>query len=218
MHIKRLLVVTALTTTPLICATLNPAGASISQPISNPPSETIDSVDPGRPEYRVWGNRLVYGVGRYNRDAQLYWVDRDIGHRGPAIANAIWHWNNTSRTINIRTPVNYKHTYTKKKARLEFTGKKVADDTWAKTLFYKNKRAFKPWEKKQNWVWCKVTIASDINQARNSVEAIMSHEIGHCFGLAHFDDKRVIMHSNIGQQRTNRPKAGDALGVNSLYE
>lgn len=86
---------------------------------------------------------------------------------------------------------------------------------------YVRQQVVRPWEPSgRNWVWGRINI--NLYHFRNAAACankygIISHEMGHVFGLAHVSNRAAVMYSRIAGTSVRWATVDDANGINYLY-
>lgn len=169
--------------------------------------------------YSTWyGNRLIYGIGG---GGQAYWIASSAAGYTGSIDAAMRNWINTSSRIGVRTPLYWTKTTTKSAARMEVHAVNLPTAGYcAKTYHYKQGALVTPWTgPNQNWVWGKFDINAGIywTSGCTNRQGIISHEMGHVFGLAHNGDSSTLMYTYVAGTGVLWATVDEANGINALY-
>lgn len=166
-----------------------------------------------------YGNRLVYGIGG---GGQAYWISSTASSHTSSIDAAMQNWINTSSRLGVRTPLYWSKTTTKSAARLEVHAIVAPTASYcALTYHYRSGALVTPWVgPNRNWVWGKFDIHTNVfnTSACPNRQGIISHEMGHVFGLSHNDNASTLMYRNIAwDSNVHWATVDEANRINSLY-
>lgn len=157
------------------------------------------------------------GVGDYGRSRKYCWIHRDARSIKWDIDKAMRDWVRATHEVGVTTPISYRGTSRKKSSFMDYYVTPKMRGAWAFATHFIGKDVLvRPWEG-NDWYYCKVTLGEDLREARNTAYAIISHEAGHCMGLAHTFAPDGIMHGNIAARDTRRASRYELHGINYLY-
>lgn len=166
-----------------------------------------------------YNNKLVYGVGG---GGQRYWIASTASSYTSYADNAMANWINTSTRIGVWTPLYWTKTTTKSSARMEIHGVNFPSETYCGVAsFYKSGAAVYPWlGPNRNWAWGKIDINTPLFNGSHcsNRQGIVSHEMGHVFGLNHMTGtSSPVMYQYIASTTVKWATVDDADGINWLY-
>lgn len=173
--------------------------------------------------------RLNGGVGDYGNNTRYYYISNPggvaQGYVG-AFDTAMTKWVNSNGGLTY-TPISYAKTNIQKNSVLD-----VYYDNFGNTgyfgvtiyMLYQTQLVSDGAAPNQNWGWNKIKMNSYHDagdqpfyvSSQGSVgEHVASHEIGHCFGLAHNSDSTSVMYNSWPQ--VIAPNKADLDEVTAIY-
>lgn len=159
-------------------------------------------------------HKLKGGVGNYGKNRCYFWIHPDAKSEAAIIRSAMSNWVNTS----IRTPISFRETGKKTAGTIEVDkGNKYIKNIAAETYYRIGTKGVDV--TKKNWNWAYIVTRKDYKSLpKNMKKAVLGHEIGHAFGLEHYDkEKNSIMHPVVKNSTRTYPAAGELRGINYLY-
>lgn len=179
--------------------------------------------------YETWGsNKLVNGVGQSGNYTRGYWMETNTSNSGwqDRVEDAMYAWCHTgSQGCGVYTSVWFIKT-AKSSSVMDFYDSSLEEGTLGLTTHYAQAGNYEskvyPWNASSglNWVWAMIEIdeaQSGVYLTETQKLAMVEHEIGHAFGLAHVNNPAVLMYPYADVCTATRPTADDCYGVNSLY-
>lgn len=174
--------------------------------------------------------RLNGGVGNYGNNTRYYYLLNPGGvsqiHLN-VFDTAMKKWVNSNGGLTY-TPISYKKTSVQKNSVLDAYFSNYGNTGYyGQTIYMMYQTQLVPggYAPNQNWGWNKIKMNSYayaggegfyVNGQGYVGENIASHEIGHCFGLAHTSNSRSVMYN--GWPQVNAPNKADLDEVTSMYK
>lgn len=168
-------------------------------------------------DYVLFGHKLSGGVGNHGSNTQMYFVDSTASAYTGAINAAMSAWNNTGTAISFTNTSAQQNSVIDVLATYNNTTPTLKDDNaWTlgivggSTVYMAN----------QDWNWCKITIntfncPTADTSPRNTT--VVTHEMGHCFGLNENNTNQSCVMCQEAYGRTaTAPSQGDINGINAI--
>ena len=163
--------------------------------------------------------KMIDGVGSYGEHIRRYWVDSTASSFESLIASARYEWVNTSdvltTSIYIRKATSQSSSVFDVYFRQEFAS---GLGILAESRFYDTSDN-RIYSLSSDYKWTEIILnGSNFNSLSNfDKEGTISHEFGHCMGLAHSTSSYRIM-TQLGNGRlVNKPSYADLITINHLY-
>ncbi len=182
--------------------------------------------------YSTWNNsKMINGVGQSGNLTRYYWYDTTSLNSTwkSRVENAMYAWCHTgSEGCGTYTSVWFKSTTTKSSSVIDFyASNNLGNGVYGLTSLYTGTGANSvqvfPHSTPTNWVWAKIELATNTCDTGTyklttvQKKAMIEHEIGHAFGLAHTSNSSVLMYPYADVCTATEPKNDDCNGVNYLY-
>ena len=189
---------------------------------------------PSANAYSTWGSsKMTGGVGQSGNYTRCYWYDTDSLNTSwrNRIDTSMTAWCNTgSQGCGVYTSVWFTRTTTKSNSVIDFyETSSLPTGVYGLTSLYtgtgsSSKRVYPTSSSPINWVWAKIQISAstcnseDYALTATQKRAMVEHEIGHAFGLAHVTKaKSRLMYPYADECTASRPTKYECNGINSLY-
>lgn len=171
--------------------------------------------------YIVWDNhaKLIDGVGSYGDHVRYYWIDSSASGETSLISQARYDWVNTTE---LTTSILIRQIGTQSSSVFDIYKNQrypYASEIQGVALFYNTSNELMG-DPTYDYKWTQIVLVTqNYNEATESEKlGIISHEFGHCFGLAHTPNAtNRIMYPYTNGREVNSPGLWDLLTINHLY-
>jgi hypothetical protein len=160
-----------------------------------------------------YGHKLNGGV--YDRK---YWLDGSVdSNLASQIYSSKWLWGNASSKIAINESSSVSNSQilffesSTMYASLGFCGLFIPTDNGLNTV----NNLYQSWDRAK--VLLSNRVVSDTPDCYNG-QGIITHELGHVFGLAHVEYGTAVMRLDIAYLNYTAPKLDDVNGIKALYK
>ena len=184
--------------------------------------------------YATWGNsKMIDGVGQSGNYTRCYWYDTNSLSTTwqNRVNNSMTAWCNTgSQGCGVYTSVWFTHSTVKSNSVIDFyASSNLPSGVYGLTSLYtgtgSNSTPVYPSSSSPiDWVWAKIQVntsycdSGDYALTTTQKKAMVEHEIGHAFGLAHVTTaKSRLMYPYANTCTASQPTKYECKGVNSLY-
>lgn len=172
--------------------------------------------------YLTWTNdaKLIGGVVDYGNHIRRYWVDSSASGFDTLIGNARYDWVNTSSILT--TPIYIRKATQQSSSVFDIYYTQAYPSgigILAESLFYDSSNNNISGTPSADYKWTEIILngTNFFNLSTFNQQGTISHEFGHCMGLAHSTDTGRIM-TQLGNGRTvNSPAYDDLDTINHLY-
>ena len=171
--------------------------------------------------YLTWSNdaKLINGVGSYGNHVRYYWIDSSASEYTSLISQARYNWVNTSSILTTSILIRQNSVQSSSVfdiyKRQEFAS---SSTKLAISYFYdtSNQNIGTP---TYDYKWTEIVLNTSNFDALSDFNKLgtITHEFGHCMGLAHTTNRSRIM-CKVGDGRyVNTPTYADLETINHIY-
>ena len=164
---------------------------------------------------------LIGGVGK-TLLPRHYYIASSANNFSSYIAGGVDYWNNTASNPGVDTPVNFASTPFSTLSTVQLSAEEGASSTVLASTSFLNLFNVPVSANSNNWTSARITIYSNVfdSPGRTAAvkKAVICHEFGHAFGLAHSNSTPSSIMCQLKYGRTaTRPSIDDCNGINHLY-
>lgn len=171
--------------------------------------------------YVTWQNdaKLIGGVGSYGDHVRYYWVDSSASAEIDLISQARYNWVNTTA---MRTSILIRQISTQSSSVFDISKSQQYPHGLGRlgvSHFYNTSNEYMG-TPTYDYKWTQIVlITRNFNELPTNGMKLgtISHEFGHCFGLAHSSRDTSLMYSENSASRPNTPTNMDLAAINHLY-
>lgn len=167
------------------------------------------------------------GVGQSGNFTRGYWIDSSVSAAWKDIAaSGIKAWSNTgSSGCGVYTSVWFTEN-SKANSVIDVYNRYVDIDAYGCALFFAVAGDYNSGYEayllnyRKDWVWTQILIDESFcnyDLTYSQKLSVFEHEVGHTFGLAHVENRNLLMHPYGNECLATRPTADECNGVNYLY-
>ncbi|TRZ35952.1 hypothetical protein CEQ21_10040 [Niallia circulans] len=164
------------------------------------------------------GHKMSSGIGNYGKSKKYFWVDSSASTYSTKINNAFDRWIDSTKYAGILTPTSYRKTTSKSASTIDFYAiSSIANGVMGRARFMVNSTNVNA--NAQNWYWTRIEFSKSLmNNSSYSKyqQSVISHEIGHAFGLNHTNNQ--LMDSLVNEAPRQYPYKDEYNGINYLYK
>jgi len=165
--------------------------------------------------------RLIGGVGDYGNNKRYYYIGNPDAYQRNQTVNAMTKWVNSNGGLTY-TPISFRETTNRPDSVIDIMFSNLGSTGWyGLTEWYRSGSSLTSSSGTPlgNWSWANLSINdyyySDMRNYDTNTERVVSHEIGHAFGLAHNTDSTSVMRDSWPQVLA--PSKKDLDEITSMY-